>query len=174
MKTYKTDIPSDSLTRQYLPADYIDAFACDATGAKPLSAEDIMVCFWTVMPGWVNALFRLRNVLVRPFGLKGDESKERTAELENIIRNGGSTGLASVADKSGSETVLKLSDNHLDAYMSVQTSQINNKQTVTAITLVYYHNRLGRVYFFFIRPFHGVIVKSMLKCAIKRLEKLNR
>lgn len=169
MKTYKTDIPGDSLTRRYLPADYADAFACEVIDAKPLSAEDIIVCLWTVMPGWVNAFFRLRNVLVRPFGLKGDESKERAAELEDIIRNGGNTGLASVADKSGSETVLKLSDKHLDAYMSVHIAENGDSQTITVITIVHYHNALGKVYFFFVRPFHKIIVSSMLKSTLNRI-----
>lgn len=169
MKSYKTAIPEDSLTRQFLPADYTDAFACEVADGENLSAEDVMVGFWTVMPGWVNALFKLRNALVRPFGLKTDQEEGQISDLENIIRNGGSVGVASLAAKSENETVLLLSDKHLDAYMSVHLSNTSENRVVTVITLVHFHNSLGKVYFFFIRPFHNVIVKSTLKSSLKRI-----
>lgn len=169
MRSYKTDVPVNSLICQYLPANYTDAFACEVIGAKKLSAGEVMIDFWTVMPGWVNALFKLRNVLVRPFGLEtGDNA--RSEELKEMIHDGqGSNGLMSVVGKSENETVILLSDKHLDAYMSVFVAEKNNSQTVAAITLVHYHNRLGKIYFFFIRPFHKMIVKNMLKGTLKRM-----
>ena len=39
-----------------------------------------------------------------------------------------------------------------------------------AFTVVKFNNRLGRLYFFFIRPFHKVIIRSMLKRVAKRLK----
>lgn len=169
MKSFKTSIPEDSLTQQFIPTDYTDAFACEAVDAENISADNVMIEFWTVMPGWVNALFKLRNVLVRPFGLKTDNERDKTEGLKNTIRNGGSFGLASLAAKSENETVLLLSDKHLDAYMSVHLSRKGNSRIVTAITVVHYHNSLGKTYFLFIRPFHKVIVKSMLKSTLKRM-----
>ena len=167
---HKTDVPVNSLTHQYLPADYTDAFACEITGAKKLSADKVMIDFWTVMPGWVNALFKLRNVLVRPFGMETGDNKDHSEELKKMIREGqASNGLMSVVAKSGNETVILLNDKHLDAYISVFVTESHHSQTATAITLVHYHNRLGRIYFFFIRPFHKIIVKDMLKSTIKRM-----
>jgi hypothetical protein len=164
MKSYKTDIPTDSLTRQYFPVDYTDAFACEVVVEKKLSADEIMISFWTVMPGWVNALFKLRNLLVRPFGLETGESEGRSEQLKVMIRAGnGSNGLMTISTKSETETVVLLGDKHLDAYMSVYVAGKDKLQTVMAITLVRYHNSLGKIYFFFIRPFHKIIVKSMLK-----------
>jgi hypothetical protein len=163
------DIPVDSLVRQYLPVDYTDAFVCEVTGVKELSADEIMISFWTVIPGWVNALFKLRNLLVLPFGLDTSNGRGRFEELKAMIRAGnGNNGLTSVVAKSGNETVILLSDKHLDAYMSVFISTKDKLQEVTAITLVRYHNSLGRIYFFFIRPFHKVIVKSMLRGTLKK------
>ena len=43
-------------------------------------------------------------------------------------------------------------------------------QTFTITTVVKFNNRLGRLYFFFIRPFHKVIIRSMLKRVAKRLK----
>ena len=44
------------------------------------------------------------------------------------------------------------------------------EQTFTITTVVKFNNRLGRLYFFFIRPFHKVIIRSMLKRVAKRLK----
>ena len=40
-------------------------------------------------------------------------------------------------------------------------------------TVVKYHNLLGKVYFFFIRPFHALICKWLLKRAARNWEKEN-
>lgn len=170
MKSYKVTIPSNSLVLQHLPVDYTDTFACEVVTDKKLSVNEIMISFWTTMPKWVNVLFKLRNILVKPFGLETGEDKNRTEKLEEMIRTGsGTNGLMSVVDKSDIETVVLLKDTHLSAYMSIHIVEKSELQTVTAITLVRYHNRLGQIYFFFVRPFHKVVVTSMLKSTLKRL-----
>ena len=57
-----------------------------------------------------------------------------------------------------------MKDKHLDAYISVR---IDGSKSVYVNTLVKYNNRLGKVYFFVIRPFHGLVIRSSLKRAIK-------
>jgi len=166
MNVYKTDIPAKSLIRDILPADYTDAFQCVVPGEPKCSPDDLQVSFWTVMPGWVNALMKLRNILVKPFGLQGGESI--AVPVVQAIRNGESHGLMAVPFKNDRETVVKLSDKHLDAYMSVYIDPNNPTTSVSVITAVKYHNRLGRAYFFIIRPFHKIIVRSMLKNTINR------
>lgn len=169
MKTRKTHMLENSLTQQFLPADYMDVFACDLDGAGELTADEILIGFFTVMPGWVNALFKLRDVLVRPFGLKTGTDEGRVDDFKSMILNGGEVGLASQVAKSECETVLLLSDKHLNAYISIMVTQDTSCQKVKAITLVHYHNSLGRAYFFFIKPFHKMVVKSMLNNTIRRL-----
>lgn len=170
MKCYKTDIPTDSLIQQYLPANHKDAFACEVTGAEKLSADEMMINFWTVVPDWVDALFKVRNLLVRPFGLKTGENEDYIKQFEEMIRMGkGGNEIMSVAAKSDNETVLLLSDKHLDAYMAVHMSSKDDLQTVKALTVVHYKNVFGKIYFFFIRPFHAVIVKSVLLNTLKRM-----
>lgn len=169
MKCRKTPIPADSLTRQFLPAGYTDAFLCEIPAGATFSPDDLMISFWTVMPGWVNALFKLRNVLVKPFGLKGGHGMEQTfAGIGDAIRQSGQIRFISVPAKNPDETVVKLTDEHLDAYLSVYLEKEAAASSATAITLVHFHNRLGRTYFFFIKPFHKIVVKSMLKNTIRR------
>lgn len=129
-----------------------------------LSPDDLLIDFFTVMPGWVDALFKLRNVIVKPFGLKGGE-RGGPEIFRRVVREGGSAGLVSVEGKTGNETLIRLSDSHLDAWLSV----MYDEGWIYAITVVKYHRWLGRAYFFFIKPFHRIIVPAMLKSSLKRL-----
>ena len=116
-------------------------------------------------------LFKLRDWIVKPFGLKSDENdKNFKQKFEASIRNSGQFNLMSVPAKSANETVMRLTDKHLTAELSVRNEKSNdNMLKISIITLVHYHNMLGKIYFFAIRPFHKIIVKTMIKRSIKRL-----
>ncbi len=160
----KTTIPADSLVERLLPADYTDAYCREVTTGETLSPDDIMIGLWnsTRQIWWMAALFRLRNFLVRFVGLKGEEGFDVGA-FEKAIREGGTYGFTSVPAKNDRETVMLLSDKHLGAWLSVYVAAEGSSKRVFLITVVKFKQRLGRVYFFVIRPFHAIIVKSLLK-----------
>jgi len=167
MKVEKNSIPADSLVHKYLPANYSDVFACEMKGDTLPTPDDIIISFFTDMPGWVDALFRLRNFLVQFVGLK--RSNEDIEKLKDCIRTGGKYGFTSVPDKNNNETVLLLQDTHLNAYLSVHIENTDNKRkNVSLITVVHFNNRLGNMYFAIIKPFHKIVVKSMLKRALSK------
>ena len=168
MKIKKTRIPGQSLTGRFLPADYTDSFSCEVESRGDINADDIMISLWTDMPGAVKALFKVHNFLVKIVGLKGGND-HNTEELEKCIRMGGEYGLVSVPAKDTGETVMKLSDKHLDAYMSVMVGDYGGKRILWFSTLVHYHNKLGWVYFFLIRPFHGIVVRKMVKRGLQKI-----
>ena len=163
MKAVETDIPDFSLTEEFLPVDYTDTFKCTVQEGITFSPDDLQIAFWTEMPGWVNALMKLRNLLVKPFGLQVDGRS--AAKVEASIRNSETYRFFSVAAKNKNETVVLLTDKHLNAWMSILIDGNN----VYAITLVKYNNRLGRVYFFVIKPFHKIVVRSALVSTVRRL-----
>lgn len=164
--TQKKNVPQKALVNKYLPVNYKDIFECTIENAPMITADDIQVAFWTVNPKWLENLYRIRNTLVKPFGLKGDENRNRE-EIERCISEGGNYGLMSVPDKSENETVLYLSDKHLSAHLSVYIEYEGNKQIISVITLVKFHNWLGYTYFYAICPFHHIVVRKMLKYAVK-------
>ncbi len=171
MKVKKSTTPPDSLTRKYIPADYTDAYSCEVESAHNIVPDDIMVWFWTrtASAGWVRALFRLRNFLVRFVGLKGSDNMNGS-EFEAAIRGGGSYGLMSIAAKNPHETVMLLTDKHLDAWLSIHVDGNGTScKTISVITVVRFKNRLGRLYFFVIRPFHALVVQNLLARAIKKI-----
>ena len=162
MKVKNTPIPTDSLVNKYLPADYLDVFTCETISGTLPTPDDIIISFFTDMPGWVNALFKIRNFLVQFVGLRGGENDIN--QLEECVRTSGKYGFISVSDKNDHETVLLLEDKHLNAYLSVHIVETaTNKRNVSLITVVHFNNRLGNIYFAVIKSFHKVIVKSMLK-----------
>ncbi|MFV0537523.1 MAG: DUF3788 family protein [Dysgonomonas sp.] len=120
MKVKKVEIPKDSLVNTFLPANYSDAFSCNFNTAKDITADDIQVAFWTKWPKWIERLFKIRNFIVKVVGLKGDSSNSEI--IEDCIRNNKEYKEFSVICKSQNETLIKLSDKHLDAYMSVYLS----------------------------------------------------
>ncbi len=169
MKIRKTHISADSLISKYLPANYTDSFECILTTKEDISADDIMVSFWTNTPKWVDKLFMLRDWIVKPFGIQPGNNRSNKL-FEKAIRDNESYMFITVVAKSDNETLIEANDKHLKMYFSVQTDRLSKKeQKVIVSTIVFFHNWLGKAYFFFIYPFHLFIVPSMMKHSIKKL-----
>lgn len=168
MKICKSEIPVHSEIRKYLPCNYHDTFMCITDEQKNISTDDIMVAFWTTMPKWLNILFKIRDTLVKPFGLVTGENGDSKL-LGQAIRNGGDYKLMSVVGKTENETVISLNDKHLIAYFSVYMEK-EEKRKIYLTTLVRFHNKLGFIYFYAIRPFHAIVVKNMFQQVLKDLK----
>ena len=98
--------------------NYRDCFRCRLQIPGKVSPNQVMAAFWTTSPAWLKFLFRLRDLLVRPFGLKTGEGPSRE-KLEEALNNGESCGFMSVAERTADETIVALDDKHLVAYMSI-------------------------------------------------------
>jgi hypothetical protein len=171
MKITKSPLPENSQVKNFLPSDYVDTYSVIVSEHSQLTPDNILITFWTDFPAWLQMLFKLRNYLVKPFGLKaGNIDKNFEQKLEEAIRNGSQPDfLMTVPAKTANETVVRLTDKHLTAELSVYNEKLNdNKLKINITTLVHYHNTLGKIYFFFIRPFHKIIVKAVTKRSIKR------
>ncbi|MDR2125701.1 MAG: DUF2867 domain-containing protein [Prevotellaceae bacterium] len=175
IKVTKSILPVNSLAQDYLPADYVDVFGTEALDDERLTPDNLLIAVWTDFPKWIKMLFKLRDRLVKPFGLKTSaDEKDFKHKFEKAVRNGGRFQLMNVLAKSANEIVVQLADTHLTAEMSVHTEKSNGNQLkITFITIVHFHNVLGKVYFFFVRPFHKIIVKTALKRSITKLIKNN-
>lgn len=168
MKVKLSHIHENSLVKKYLPAGYSDAYQCTFINDKNITPDDLMISFWTTKPDWVETLFKIRNALVKPFGLKTDSPDNQS--IENGIRNGTAYGLTSVTDKADNETIILMADKHLNAYLSLYfQEEENNLTTVYVSTVVHFNNTLGYLYFYPIMPFHHMVVKHTIASSIKRL-----
>jgi hypothetical protein len=110
------------------------------------------------MPRWIGGLMALRNLLVRPFGLK--------SEPEAASQGSGRVGIFPIISNSPEQSILGLDDRHLDFRIVVETESLPDSRTaVRMMTLVKRHNLPGRLYLAVIMPFHKLIVKTALSRA---------
>ena len=137
-------------------AQFADAFRIDVDGAH-LDARQVAVRMTSRSPRWAEALTRLRNLLVGPFGLKTSGETE-TPRRETI-------GLFPVLAETPDRMIMGFNDKHLDFRVVVDVVPPGSvpSQQVTLTTLVKTHNRFGRIYLAIITPFHRLIAPAMLR-----------
>jgi hypothetical protein len=138
-------------------AQFADAFRIDVAG-RALDARQAAQRMMGRSPRWVQALLRLRHLLVAPLGLKTSGNSENPRR-ETI-------GLFPILTQTPDRLVAGFNDKHLDFRVVVDVAagpDDTSGQQVTATTLVKTHNALGRLYLAVIKPFHRVIVPAMLR-----------
>ena len=125
----------------------VDGHALDArTAAEKIFARS---------PRWIEALLRLRNLVVAPFGLKTSGRGEPAS--------GGMVGIFPVVSETPQRLVAGFNDHHLDFRVVVDVAAVADGQEVTTTTLVKTHNWLGRIYLIVIMPFHRLIARTLLR-----------
>ena len=138
-------------------ADFIDAYRISVP--RPLSAMQAAQLMLERPPAWSVPLMRLRNALVRPFGLRSgrelDQHAGPTAGLERI-------GIFPIQSATPRRVVLGFPDKHLDFRVVVDVAEADGLSVVTATTLVRFNNLGGRLYLIAITPFHKLIVRASL------------
>jgi hypothetical protein len=97
------------------------------------------------LPRWAGWLLALRNAIVGVFGLKVGRPQATFP----------------VMWQTESEVVTGLCDRHLDFRVSILKEPCEG--IVSFTTIVRFNNRWGRIYFAVIRPFHKLIVKTLMR-----------
>jgi len=157
-------IPQYSLITKSLPANhYADCFSCQFKSNQSIQLDSVARFLLNYNPVWVKWLIVFRNMLVKPFGLQTGTEKSPIL----TISKGGNVAFFKVLDATDEEVLLYAADKHLSACLSVIMNRLHNQYEISVSTTVYFHNNLGKVYFFFVKPFHILIVKSMLIRMIK-------
>lgn len=139
-------------------AQFIDAFRVEI-GAAAVDAREACTRMVLHGPRWIEALTRLRNILVTPFGLK--------TSGEGAPAPGGLIGLFPVVSETPDRLVAGFNDHHLDFRLVVDIGGDATGRQVTSTTLVRTHNLLGRTYLALITPFHKLVVRSMMRCIVE-------
>lgn len=168
----RSQLPVESVLQNELNQyDYLDAYEEILKAAVPITSTQHGILFFTSAPVWVDKLFQLRNKIVSIVGLK---TSGTNLDKEKLMREfrcepGQRLGLFKVFSKTENEVVLGEDDVHLNFRISLFISAESNQQ-VTITTLVKQNNRFGTLYFSLIKPFHRLIVPSMLKAILQNLE----
>ena len=177
MTIIKTILPECSILsgngKRY---DYLDSFqGLFVDKEDKLRPIDISKAFLLSSPKWVDRLFKLRNKIAGLFGLKtsGDIVDRQKASDTFKCEPGEQIGLFKVFGRTDDEVVLGEDDKHLNFRVSLfldksKDNKIQKRLTIS--TTVVFNNWLGRLYFLPVRPFHKIIVPTMLRGIIKHLE----
>lgn len=134
-------------------AQFIDAFRVDV-GKAAVNAREACTRMVLNGPRWVDALVRLRNILVTPFGLKKSG--------EGAPAPGGLIGLFPVLSETPERLIAGFNDSHLDFRIVVEVDGDAASRQVTLTTLVKTNNFLGRTYLMLITPFHKIVARGMM------------
>ncbi|MFK8103273.1 MAG: DUF2867 domain-containing protein [Saprospiraceae bacterium] len=173
MKIEKVIIPKASVLAQR-KYDYADSYRASITDPEAkVDLNRVAKAFFTAAPPWVAYLFELRNKIVGLIGLKTGAAVDDPASIlaKADFKAGDQLGLFKVYERSIQEMILGADDQHLDFRVSLfLTEVVAEQRELTVTTIVDFHNRLGRIYFFFVKPFHQLIVKRMLKAMLHDLK----
>jgi hypothetical protein len=162
------EIPSTSLAIKSLPRiDFADAFQCQLPEDQPHNIDSVTRAIFLTMPQWAAQLLKLRNTLVRPFGLKTSIDAV-SSSLQDELRPGTAVGVFEVFDRrQRDEIMLGEDDKHLDYRVSIQLERKEEKCWVVVSTVVKFNNWMGRAYFVPVRPVHKIIVPAMMKYGLE-------
>jgi hypothetical protein len=125
--------------------DYCDSFRIAQSTNK--SIEQITNELFK-LPAWVNWLMKIRDLAGGIFGLKTEKDVKDVQQFFPVI------------EQNDTEIVMGDNDKHLNFRVSVLIDRENSFTYVT--TLVHYNNIWGKLYFLPVKPFHKIIVKSLI------------
>jgi hypothetical protein len=161
-------LPQPSLIAAHLAgASFADSHE---TALRPedqdLPAMALALRIFSRVPVWIELLMRLRNRAVGLLGLKNQGSFQRGLQRHKAAadyRVGDRLGLFSVLQLSPAEAIIGVADKHLDVWISVCKSEREGQAWLSVSTVVHEHNRLGRIYMFFVQPAHKIIAPATLR-----------
>jgi len=175
-KITSVPLPPTSLMHKYAPKiDYLDCYRLKVYTPKEMTVDQITTRFFNTSLGWDEALLKLRNLLVKPFGVKGGEFTPQTPPASPHYVPGDKASMFTVVERNDEEIVTSESDKHLVFWTSVRWEKSDEESSFAGYfyssTLVHYHNFGGRLYFGVVKPFHKLIIKSLMKKMAKDLQK---
>ncbi len=149
---------------------FIDLIPLHGITGSDISVDTVLAQFFKIETPFVDFLLKIRNVLMRPFGLKGTEKKLATPSYKTPFKVGEKASFFSVESRTQNEIVLAEKDKHLNFRIyNKLIQQPNGSYSFYCSTVVHYNNSFGRTYFFFVRPFHCLILKALRKKAQRKI-----
>lgn len=148
-----TSVAADPALIASLPGcDFADAFSVTVP-RRDLDARVLSAMLFSSPPGWISSLMATRNAVMRRLGYKAPKIQQGFPVLR----------------ESETEVVSGLDDGHLDFRALTKIEAVAAGSRVTLTTAVATHNRRGRLYLTIIKPFHRLIVRSLLQRLAARL-----
>lgn len=164
-----TAIPEHYLiTQQSGKIHYKDNFRLSTCSLQATpEPKDCMIAFFRSFSPFFIRMIMTRELIARPLGLKTADKTTRERREQMLDEFEGNIGdkiaIFKVLNKCETELLTGQTDKHLDFKLSFITFKEDEEKVIELATTVTLHNLLGRVYFFFVKPFHKYFMKRILK-----------
>jgi len=159
-KVYKYHVPPEKslIYKDFGRIDYCDSYQIVKSTDETI--DNITTEIFRI-PKWVDSLMRIRGSLVKLFGLNSGKKKDITESIYYPI--GTKAGYFTVIDRNENEIVMAENDKHLNFRTAVMKKKSELDCSIYLTTIVRFNNIWGKLYFLPVKPFHQIIIKSLLK-----------
>lgn len=154
-RTILTQDLQDLLTK----IDFSDTFS---TTNHIDSLAEITQLIFNTSPQWIASLFKIRNSIAKHIGLKTEVPEDYT----EVFKVGGYVKFFKIYAIAPHQIILGANDSHLN-FRAIIQRDASSTYNIRVVTLVEYHNALGKIYMTIVKPFHRIVLKGMLKNAFK-------
>ena len=168
MAVVKCEVPSASvLDSHWIRSAYFqDSYRAPLSRPRD-SVIDIFFALFAHHPFWVKLLLVARNRIATFCGLAAPTTAEiMRTEIKSSYSVGDKIGVWPIFALTGDELIAGRDNKHLDFRLSILRQPSDAGASVTVSTLCAVHNTAGKVYLFFIIPFHKWGVQRMLARAV--------
>jgi len=168
MNVVECDVPSGSmLGRELIEHAYFrDAYRAPLSRSE-LGIADVFFGIFAHHPLWMKLLLIVRNKVASLAGLDAPAASEILhVEIRDRYAVGEKIGVWPIFSLSDDEVVTGRNNQHLDFRLSVLKVRDGDGASVVVSTICTVHNLAGKLYLFFVVPFHRYGVRKLLTNAL--------
>ncbi|MDO8612377.1 MAG: DUF2867 domain-containing protein [Dehalococcoidia bacterium] len=170
----EVSVPAGSLVgKAFAVASYADAYAIDLPLGRVPDVDTLMRLLVASAPRWADQLMWLRDRIVSMFGLRTSRAHVAPTNSTARLQPDDVVGIFTVCARSDDEILFGGNDRHLNFRASILIQRGPARSYAVVTTVVHFNNWLGRAYFIVVRPFHRLIVSSMLRNLLRQLEQFS-
>ncbi|MEP3246672.1 MAG: DUF2867 domain-containing protein [Sneathiella sp.] len=158
------------LAANYGQVSYQDCYVEELPSDGFDGPVDLFLKMMHPMPWWVRSLMRVRNFIVRFFGLKTGSGMDEIDLNPAHYHVGSHIDFFKITNLSEHEVVVSADDRHLTSSFSLLICEEGAQKRIYMTSIVRTQEKLGDVYMFVIAPFHRLIVSYLLKRLVRKLK----
>ncbi|WP_334187301.1 DUF2867 domain-containing protein [Noviherbaspirillum sp.] len=167
MDVLTCDLPKSSALHSNVKSAYFTDSYSAALRNPEASIISIFFAVFGHHPKWMKLALVLRNKAVAPFGLRSGKSSDIfNPQIKEHYMVGEKIGRWPIYHLTDNELVAGLDDKHLNFRLSIFKSTEGGGTKVIVSTVCDVHNIFGKVYLFFVVPFHKWGVRKIIQNAV--------
>jgi hypothetical protein len=168
MNVVECDVPSGSmLCRELIErANFRDSYRVPLSH-RELGIVDVFFGIFAHHPPWMKLLLIVRNMVASLAGLDAPTASEILhVEIKDRYVVGEKIGVWPIFSLSENEVIAGRNNKHMDFRLSVLKVPDGDRMSVVVSTICTVHNLTGKLYLFFVVPFHRYGVRKLIASAL--------